>query len=187
MSTILQKRYRSPNPALNVNRRSESVATDTIFSNTQAVDSGVTSAQFFVGCDTMVCDAYPMKTSKQFVNTLEDNIRERGAMNRLVSDSAEVEISVKVKDILRTLIIDSWQSEPYYQHQNPAERRFQTVKTTTNTVLNRTGAPPSVGLLCLLYVIFVLNHTFCSSINAIPLQCLHGSTPDISPLLTFRF
>ena len=56
----------------------------------------------------MVCDAYPMKTSEQFVNTLEDNIRERGAMNRLVSDSAEVEISCKVKDILRTLLISSW-------------------------------------------------------------------------------
>ena len=89
-----------------------------------------------------------MKTSKQFVNTLEDNIRERGAMNRLVSDSAEVEISSKVKDILRTLLITSWQSEAYHQHQNPAERRFQTVKTTTNTVLDRTNAPPAAWLLC---------------------------------------
>ena len=55
----------------------------------------------------MVCDEYPMKTSKQFVNILEYNIRERGAMNRLVIDSAEVEISSKVKDILRTLLISS--------------------------------------------------------------------------------
>ena len=88
MSTILRKRYLSPNPALNVFRRSESVATDTIFSDTPAVDSGVTSAKFFVGCDSMVCDVYPMKTSKQFVNTLEDNIRDRGEMNQLISDSA---------------------------------------------------------------------------------------------------
>ena len=187
MSTILKKRYRSPNPALNFHNRSDPVATDTIFSNTPAVDSGVTCAQFFVGCDTMVCDAYPMKTSKQFVNTLEDNIRERGAMNRLVSDLAEVKIISKVKDILRTLLISSWQSKAYYQHQNPAERRFQTVKNTTNTVLDRTVAPPSAWILCLLYVILVLNHTFCSSINAVPLQCLNGSTPDISPLLSFHF
>ena len=46
MSTILEKRYLSPNPALNVFRRSESVATDTIFSDTPSVDSGVTSAKF---------------------------------------------------------------------------------------------------------------------------------------------
>ena len=70
MSTILQKRYQSPNPAMNVHRRNEPVATDTIFSDTPAVDCGLNSAQFFVGCDTMVCDAYTMKSSKQFVNTL---------------------------------------------------------------------------------------------------------------------
>ena len=68
-------------------------------------------------------------------------------MNKLVSDSAKVEISAKVNDILRTLCIDAWKIEPYYQHQNPSERRFGTVKTTTNTVLDRTGAPPSTWLL----------------------------------------
>ena len=163
------------------------MATDTIFSDTPAVDSGVTSAQFFVGCESMVCDVYPMKTSKQFVNTLEDNIRDRGAMNQLISDSAQVEISNKVQDILRSLFIKSWQSEPYYQHQNPSERRFQTVKRTTNTALDRTGAPPSTWLLCMLYVVFVLNHTFCDTIKAVPLQRLNGQTTDISPLLCFRF
>ena len=187
MSTLLKKRYSSPNPALNVHRRDENVATDTVFADTPAVDCGVTSAQFFVGCESLVCDIYPMKSSKQFVNTLEDNIRERGAMNKLISDSAQVEISNKVKDILRTLIIGDWQSEPYYQHQNPAERRFQTVKRTANTVLDRTGARPSTWLLCMLYVIFVLNHTFCNSIKALPLQRLNKSTTDISPLLFFGF
>ena len=187
MSTILKKRYKSPNPALNTPKRDEPVATDQIFSDTPAVDSGVTTAQLFVGCDSVVADAYPMKSGKQFVNTLEDNICEREAMNRLISDSARVEISSKVKDILRTFIIGSWQSEPYYQHQNPAERRFNTIKTTTNTVLDRTGAPPSTWLLCLLYVIFVLNHTFCTSINAVPMPRLKGSIPYISPLLYFRF
>ena len=108
MSTILQKRYISPNPAMNVHRRNEPVATDTIFSDTPAIGSGVTSAQFFVGCNSMVCDVYPLKSIKQFVNTLEDNIRDRGAMNKIISDSAQVEISNKVQDILRTLLIGSW-------------------------------------------------------------------------------
>ena len=49
-------------------------ATDTIFSDTPAVDSGVTMAQIFVGKDSLVSDVYPMQSSKQFVNTLEDNI-----------------------------------------------------------------------------------------------------------------
>ena len=37
-------------------------------------------AQIFVGKDSLVSDAYPMQSSKQFVNILEDNIRFRGAM-----------------------------------------------------------------------------------------------------------
>ena len=75
-----------------------------------------------------------MHTEKQFPNTLEDNIRTRGAMEKLISDSAQVEKSVRVKDILRSFTIQDWQSEAYMQHQNYAERRWQTVKTTTNTL-----------------------------------------------------
>ena len=108
-------------------------------------------------------------------------------MDKLISDSAQVEISNKVQDILRTLIIGSWQIEPYYQHQNPSKRQFQTVKWTTNTVLDRTGALPAAWLLCMLYVIFILNNTFCNSIKGITIQRLNGSTNDISPILCFRF
>ena len=57
-------------------------------------------AQIFVGKDSLVSDEYPMHLSKQFVKTLEDNIQFRGAMSKLISDYAQVEISSKVKDIL---------------------------------------------------------------------------------------
>ena len=57
-----------------------------------------------------------MKTYKKFVNTLEDNIRTRGAMDQLVSDSTKVEVSNKVHDIIQTLFIDNWQSEPHYHN-----------------------------------------------------------------------
>ena len=77
-----------------------------------------------------------MKTDKQFVNTLEDNIRRRGAPTKLISDSARVEISTKVKDILRAMCISDWQSEPHQQQQNPAERRYQTIKSIANTILD---------------------------------------------------
>ena len=67
----MKKHLKSRNPALNIPRRHEPVATDTIFSDTPAVDSGVKQAQVFVGRDTLVPDAYPKKNGKQFVNTLE--------------------------------------------------------------------------------------------------------------------
>ena len=58
-------------------------------------------AQIFIGKDSLVSDVYPMHSSKQFVNALEDIIRFRGAMSKLISDYAQVEISTKVNDILR--------------------------------------------------------------------------------------
>ncbi len=53
MSTLLKKRYKSPFPTLNIHRRDEPVAMDTIYSNTPAVDSGATIAQVFVGVLTL--------------------------------------------------------------------------------------------------------------------------------------
>ena len=183
--TLLKNSYKSANPALNVHRRNESVACDFVYADVPAVDDGATSAVLFVGTDTMVTDVYGVKTDKQFVNTLEDNIRERGAPNKLVSDRAQVEISNKVQDILRTLFIGAWQSEPHQQQQNPAERRIQTIKNTSNRIMDRTGAPAFTWLLCLLYVCYLLNHTFNEGIKAVPLNKLTGSTVDISPLLRF--
>ena len=103
----MKRHLKSRNPAFNVPRRHEAVATDTVFSDTPAVDSGVKQAQVFVGRDTLVADAYPMKSGKQFVNTLEDNIRRRGAMDKLLSDCAKTEISNKEMDILRTYHISN--------------------------------------------------------------------------------
>ena len=105
-----EKHIKSRIPALNIPRRHEAVATDTVFSDTPAVDSGVKQAQLFVGRDSLVADAYPMKSGEKVVNTLEDNIRRRGAIDKLQSDSAKTEISNKVMDILRAYHISIWHS-----------------------------------------------------------------------------
>ena len=102
--------HKAPFPALNVRRRNECVATDTIFADTPAIFSGVTAAQIFVGVSTGFVDAFPLANDDQFVSTLMDAIRKSGAMDVLISDRAQMEISNKVKDILRHLIIDDWQS-----------------------------------------------------------------------------
>ena len=188
MSTVLKKRFKSPNPALNVHRRNEAIATDTVYSDVPAIDGGEIAAQIFVGMDSLVTDVFGMKSDKQFVNTFEDIIRRRGAPTKLISDRAQVEISNKVKDILRSLCISDWQSEPHQQHQNPCERRYQTLKSMTNTVLERTGSPAYLWLLCLQYVAFILNNSVSDALNGTtPLQLLTGSTNDISPLLFFKW
>ena len=97
-----------------------------------AVDDGSAAAQFFVGTETMVCDAHGMKTDKQFVNSSKTTFS-LAVPPKLISDHhAQVEISKKVQDILRTLFILAWQSEPHQQQQNFAERCFQTIKNAAN-------------------------------------------------------
>ena len=97
----MRKHFKSRFPAFNIPHRNEAEATDTIFSNTPAIDSSVTMAQRFVGKDSLVSDVYTMHSSKQSVKTLEDNIRFWGAMSKLISDYAQVEFSNNIKDILR--------------------------------------------------------------------------------------
>jgi hypothetical protein len=76
------------------------VATDTIYFDTPAINCGVTSAHLFVGTKTHTADVYSIKSDKQFVNTLLDNITQCGAPTKLISDPAHVEISEHVKQVL---------------------------------------------------------------------------------------
>src|SRR5215207_8007146 len=162
------------------------MAIDTVYSDTPAIDSGVTAAQLFVGTESMVCNIYPMKTDKQFVHVLQDNIRRRGAMSKLISDRAQVEISNKVQDILRNYIIQDWQSGLHHQNQNVAECHYLDAKRLANTLLDQTGAPPSLWFLALTYACMIMNLTANASIGySIPMQVLMGVTPDISPILQF--
>ena len=184
----IKKHFKSHNPVFNIPRCSEPVATDTIFSDTPAVDDGSTMAQFFCGHDTLVCDAYGIKSTKQFINTLSDNIRKRGAMDTLISDGGKYEISKRVTDLLHSLFIQDYQSGPYHQHQNKAENRFGLAKRYTNTVMNTSGCPACCWLLCLQYICVVLNHLASPTLQGIcPVQALEGNTPDISFMLHFSF
>ena len=140
-SSAMKKIYRSPFPDFNVKRRSEHISTGIVYCDNHAVEDGSTCTQLFVGTKTLVTDVYGMKSDKEFVTSLEDTVRQRGAIDKLISDSAQSEVSTRVKDILRALFIDDWQSEDYHQHQNYAKRRYKTVKRQTNTLLDITGTP----------------------------------------------
>ena len=141
-------------------------------------------AQFFIGRDTLVCDAYGIKSQKQFISTLYDNIRIRGAMTTLITDGGRYEISKKIADLLRSLFIKQHESEPYHQHENKAEQRYGVVKRYINTLMNLTGAPAHCWLLCMLYVCHLLNATASPALGGLtPLQALTGQVPDISHFL----
>ena len=107
----LTKHFKSRNPVFNIPRRNEPIATDTIFGDTPAINDGSTMAQLFVGKDTLVCDAYGIKRQKQFINTLYDNIKSRGAMTTIITDGGKYLISKKVADFLSSLLIKQYESE----------------------------------------------------------------------------
>jgi hypothetical protein len=87
--SVLKKRYKSPNLAMYVHRRNEVVATDTLWCDIllQSLEVKLVLKYLF-GTNFLVTDVDGIKTGKQFVNTIEDNIRRRGAPTKLISDCA---------------------------------------------------------------------------------------------------
>ena len=80
------------------------------------------------------------------------------------------------------------QSEPNHQHQNYAKRKIQDVKSTSNVIMDRTGAPNHTWFLALKYVTKLLNHLSVKKLNyKTPIEMAFGVTPDISNLLQFYF
>ena len=109
-------------------------------------------------------------------------------MNTIITDGGKYEISKKVADLLRSLFIKQYESEPYHQHQNKAEQCHGVVKRYINTLMNLTGAPTHFWLLCLLYVCNLLNVTSSPALGGLtPTQALTGQVPDISHFLHFSF
>ena len=184
----IKKHFKPRNPVFSIPRCSEAVAIDTIISDTPAVDDGSTMAQFFCGHDTLVCDAYGIKSTKQFINTLSDNIRKRGAMDTLISDGGKYDISKGVTDLLYSLFIQDYQSESYHQDQNKTVNCFGPAKCYTNTVMNTSGCLACSWLLCLQYICVVLHYLASPTLQGIcPVQALQGTTPDISFMLHSSF
>ena len=70
-----------------------------------------------------------------------------------VMDGGFYEISKKVTELLRSLLISDYQCKPYHQHQNKAENQWGTDKQWVNKIMNSSSCPPlclaSLPLICL--------------------------------------
>ena len=109
-------------------------------------------------------------------------------MDTIITNGDRYEISKKVADLLRSLFIKQYESEPYQQHENKAEQHYGVVKRYINTLMNLTGAPAHCWLLCLVYVCALLNVTAAPALDGITtIQALIGQVPDISHSLHFSF
>ena len=105
-------------------------------------------------------------------------------MDTIITDCGKYKMSKKVADLLRSLFIEQYESEPCHQHQNKAEQHYGVVKRYINTLMNLTGAPAHNWVLYLVYVRSLLNITASPAPDRITLlQALTGQVPDISHFL----
>jgi hypothetical protein len=178
--TALWEQMWVPNLILNIPRRNEDVTTDMLFSSAPANDiGGCVAAQFFMGCKSRFRSVMLLKDSDaDFPSALMEEIRKHGAINRLISDSTKTEVSARVKEILSTLVIGDWQSEPHNQHQNPAERGWTDTQEWSNIQLNifgrSLGTPPLISM----------DQTVLTSLESTPRS---AALPHLSKLMLCGF
>ena len=99
------KRFKAPNPAMNVFRLNEDTLTDTVYANTPALVFCHTLAQIFFGSNSHITAIYGIKSTKNFLQTLQDFVRKWGAPNRVITDHVNYESSGRVLDYLHMLRI----------------------------------------------------------------------------------
>ena len=104
------------------------------------------------------------------------------------NDRAQMEIGKVWTSICRKYNIAQCTSEAHMEWQNEAERAIQEVKKMVNLIMDRTGCPNDLWVMCSHYVVFLLNHLAQPNLDwRTPIEACYGYTPDISPLLLFTF
>ena len=109
-------------PAAGVERLNETVACDTLFSDTPAHDDGLIGhggcemVELFVGTTSHLTEAVPMHAKSAFPEALKEFIQKWGAPNKVMSDNAWEQTSKKVLEILRNCNIIKHNSEAGHQN-----------------------------------------------------------------------
>ena len=100
----MRKHFRSRFPGANVRRLPEWFSMDTFIADEPAHDDGIpghggcTMAQVYGGLDSEFLSGHPLSSESALPSTLQDFIREYGAMEGLKSDNAKSETSNAMKD-----------------------------------------------------------------------------------------
>jgi hypothetical protein len=112
----------------------------------------------FLGMTSKMLNVAGMKTELESADVYLDFIRKYGIPSALQRDNEKSEISQRVKDIHRDLIIaDQW-TEPHIPLQNPAKLNgVKYLKPHAQVLLDRTGAPDNLWFLAQDYLAHVHN------------------------------
>ena len=188
ISFPLRRHFMSRFRFLRKRRLKETIATDTYFSKIKSLE-GYWCAQVFFGVESKMIKVKGMKSESDFPAAYLDFIRKHGIPPVLHRDNAKAEMSEKVTEINRNLIIaDTW-TEPHSPWQNPAElNAVKFLKNQCQVLLDRTGAPEDLWFLAQQYIAdvhYVSAHPLLNWLT--PAHVVGGDTPDISHILMFYF
>jgi hypothetical protein len=138
-------------------RLHEVIATYTYFANEKSIE-GYHCAQVFYGMTSKLLYVAGMKTESEFADAYLDFIRKYGISSSLQRDNAKSEMSQRVQDIHRDLIIANQWTEPHSPWQNPAELNgVQYLRSHAQVLLDRTGVPGNLWVLAQDYLAHVHN------------------------------
>jgi hypothetical protein len=101
-------------------RLNEVIATNTYFANEKSI-VGYHCAQVFFGMTSKMLYVAGMKTGSEFADVYLDFNRKCGIQSAILRDNAKSEMSRRIKDIHRDLVIADQYTEPHSPWQNPAE------------------------------------------------------------------
>jgi hypothetical protein len=118
----IRRHLKSSFQMLSHKRLNEVIATGTYFSNNKSIE-GYYCAQVFFGMTSKMLFVAGMKTESEFPDVYLDFIRQYGIPSALRRDNANSEMSQRVKQMHRDLVIaDQW-TEPHSPWQNPVEQK----------------------------------------------------------------
>ena len=192
----MKRHFMSRFPGANVRRTHETVSSDSMWWDGPAADddgitghAGAIGVQVFAGTTSRHLFGVPIRTDGEFENCMKEYIRKVGAPDKMWSDQAKAMTAAEsIKALYRMYNIDDGHSEPYYKNQNKVERHIQDIKRLTVSVMNATGTPNGRWLLCVLFIIGLLNHVATPVLNdRTPMELKFGETPDVSKYLCFRW
>jgi hypothetical protein len=189
---LMRRHLKSRFQMLRHKRLNEVIATDIYFASEISIE-GYHCAQVFIVMTSKMLYIAGMKTESEFAGVYLDFIRKYGIPSALRRDNAKSDMSQRVKDIHRDLIIaDQW-TELHSPWQNPAELNgVKYLKSHAQLLLDRTGATDNLWFLAQDYLSHYLSHIHNLSANCqlnweIPEQVSRGDISDISHIVMFNW
>ena len=160
-------------PKLNCRRLAKTFSTDTLLSSNKA-SGGIKCAQIFSGNKSLYTSVYGIQTKSQRPESLEAMCIDHGAPYQLRNENSKMKTGHAWNDIMRKFTIKAETTAPYFKNQNLSENRIGVVKRHTNSIMDQSRAPIQAWLLCMCYVVCILNYYATQTLNLKCAMVTHG-------------